>query len=111
MENLEKKLEEGNLTQIDLVKLMIHNAQHMVTREEVKSDIQALDTSLNTKIDKVEASLNTKIDKVEVSLNTKIDKLDTKIDKVESKLDRMYWLIVATMLSVFLKDYILGFLN
>ena len=111
MENLDKKLEEGNLTQIDLVKLMIHNAQHMVTREEVKSDIQALEVSLNTKIDKVEVSLNTRIDK----LDTKIDKVEVslkqEIDKLDSKFDRMYWLIVATMLSVFLKDYILGFLN
>jgi len=90
MEDYEKEIVNDKLTQADLIKLMLHNAQHMATRDEVKADINNLDSTLNAKIDKVEASLTAKIDKVEASLNTKIDKVEAsltaKIDNVETSL-------------------------
>ena len=38
----EKEIVDDKLTQSDLIKLMLHNAQHMATREEVKADIKEL---------------------------------------------------------------------
>jgi len=89
MNDYDKEISDDKLTQADLIKLMLHNAQHMATREEVKADI----------------------DRVEASLGKRIDKLDNKIDKVDAKLDRFQWLIVATILTVLLKDYIFHLLN
>jgi len=114
MDNYDKEIVDDKLTQADLIKLMLHNAQHMATRDEVKADINKLDT----KIDKVETSLredinklDTKIDKVETSLREDINKLDTKIDKVDNKFDRMQWLIISTIVVVLLKDQIIGLLT
>ncbi|MDQ7061411.1 MAG: hypothetical protein Q9M43_09870 [Sulfurimonas sp.] len=95
MVDLKTELLDDKLTQADLIKLMLHNAQHMATREEVKADIDKLDK---------------KIDKVEISLKADIEKLDKKIDKVDSKFDRLQWLIVATIVTVLSKDYILSIL-
>jgi len=89
MNDYDKEILDDKLTQADLIKLMLHNAQHMATREEVKADI----------------------DRVEVSLSKRIDNLDNKIDKVEAKLDRFQWLIIATILTVLLKDYIFSFIK
>jgi predicted nucleic acid-binding Zn-ribbon protein len=100
MDTIDKEIVDDRLTQADLIRLMLHNAQHMATREEVKADIKDLGSSLNlridkldTKIDKVEATLkqdisnlDTKIDKVEATLKQDISNLDTKIDKVEATL-------------------------
>ncbi|MDQ7066525.1 MAG: hypothetical protein Q9M40_00140 [Sulfurimonas sp.] len=88
MVDLKTELLDDKLTQADLIKLMLHNAQHMATREEVKADIDKLDR------------------KIDISF----DKLDKKIDKVDSKFDRLQWLIVATIMTVLLKDYILSIL-
>ena len=38
MQDCDKEIVDDKLTQADLIKLMLHNAQHMATREEVKSD-------------------------------------------------------------------------
>jgi chaperonin cofactor prefoldin len=118
VKDYDKEIVDDKLTQADLIKLMLHNAQHMATREEVKEDITKVETSLTNKIDKVETSLTNKIDKLETSLKediakveVKIDKLEVKIDKVDSKFDRVQWLIVATILTVLSKDYILGLLK
>jgi len=37
---------DGNLTQKEIIQLLLHNAQHMATREEVKSDIKDLKVEL-----------------------------------------------------------------
>jgi chromosome segregation ATPase len=126
-----EEMNTRDFTQKDLMLHLLQVTQHTVTREELKDEISKTEQVLNEKIDKldkkidkVEANLNEKIDKldikidkVEANLNEKIDKLDKKIDKVEIKLenkidkvdkkvDRIQWLIVATMLTVLLKDYI-----
>ncbi|MDQ7059616.1 MAG: hypothetical protein Q9M43_00175 [Sulfurimonas sp.] len=47
MVDLKTELLDDKLTQADLIKLMLHNAQHMATREEVKADIDKLDKKIN----------------------------------------------------------------
>jgi len=38
-----------------------------------------------------------------------MDKLGAKIDKIDAKLDRLQLLIIATILTVLLKDYLFSF--
>ena len=97
-----------NLTQKDIMLHLLQVAQHSATREDVKNDINNLDVKidkLDTKIDKLETSLKEDINK----LDTRMDKLDTKIDKVSNKFDKIQWLIISTILTVLLKDYIIAF--
>ena len=42
----EENITDGNLTQKEIIQLLLHNAQHMATREEVKSDIRDLKIEL-----------------------------------------------------------------
>ena len=114
------KMNPNDFTQKDLMLHLLQVTQHTVTREELKEDIskvelqvQKLDTkidkveeNLNNKIDKVEENLNIKIDKLEENLNIKMDKLDSKISKIDAKFDKVQWLIIATILTVLLKDKI-----
>ena len=100
MDTLDKEIVDDKLTQADLIKLMLHNAQHMATREEVKSDIS-----------KVETSLREEISKLETSLKQEISKLENQISKVDAKLDRVQWLIVATLVTIVFKEYILSFVH
>jgi len=138
MENNNQKNSSDHLTQKDIVQLLLHNAQHMVTREELKSDINEVkediakvETSLkqsisklDDKISKVESSLkqdisklddkiskvDDRISKVETSLKQDISKLDDKIVKVGAKFDKIQWLIIGTTLTILLKDYIVRLL-
>ncbi|MDC9728925.1 MAG: hypothetical protein PSN04_06305, partial [Methyloprofundus sp.] len=125
-----------HLTQKDIVQLLLHNAQHMVTREEVKQDISkvedrisVVEMSLKQEILKVEASLKQDISKVEgrisaveASLKQDISKVEGRISavevslkqdisKVDAKFDKIQWLIIATIVSVFLKDYIIALIQ
>ncbi|MEA3512540.1 MAG: hypothetical protein U9R37_02965 [Campylobacterota bacterium] len=140
MKDLNNEDINDNLTQKDIVQLLLHNAQHMVTREELKSDIKELkddikqdilksdnntskvETNLEAKISKVETSLEAKISKLEINLkqdmynletNLKQDmsKLEDKITKVDEKFDKIQWLIIATILTVLLKDYIFALIQ
>ena len=116
MIDFNKDISDGNLTQKDIVQLLLHNAQHMVTREELKQDIKELKDDLKSDISKVED----KISKVETSLKLDILKVEDKISKVETslksdiskvdtKFDRIQWLIIATTITILLKDFILDF--
>ena len=108
MNEVEKNLSDGHLTQKEIIQLLLHNAQHMATREEVKADIKELkselrednkelkedllriETSLQKGTFKVEVSLTDKIEKVEASLTDEIARVETsltdKIGKVETSL-------------------------
>ena len=100
MDTLDKEIVDDKLTQADLIKLMLHNAQHMATREEVKSDIS-----------KVETNLREEISKVETNLKQEISKVENQISKVDAKFDRVQWLIVATIVTIVFKEYILSFVH
>ena len=86
MVNENKKPIDENLTQKDIVQMLLHNAQHMVTREELKSDIKEL--------------------KDDIKLD--ISKIEVQISKVDAKFDKILWLIVATTITILLKDSILS---
>ena len=93
-ETFDNEIPAENLTQKDLMTFLLHSTQHVATREE----LQDVKTTLKEDIDK----LDIKIDKLD-------DKIDTKIDKVSNKFDRVQWLIISTILTVLLKDYIIAF--
>ena len=118
MNMIDKNIDPNNFTQKDLMIHLLDASLHTVTREELKENNQKLETSLkddianlDTKIDKVETNLNAKIDKVEVSLKADMSKLETSIQTVSAKFDKLQWLIVATIVASFSKDYILSLLQ
>jgi len=111
MTDTEKKLADGNLTQKEIIQLLLHNAQHMATREEVKADIKELKSELKEDnkelkedILRIEASLKQDISKVEASLKQDISKVDAKFDKIQ-------WLIIVTIVTILSKDYLFTLLE
>jgi len=132
MEDRSEQISSEYLTQKDIVQLLLHNAQHMVTREELKSDINEVKdeivkvesslrqdiSKVDDKLSKVESSLrqdiskvDDKLSKVESSLRQDISKVDDKLSKVDAKFDKIQWLIIATMLTILLKDSVLTLLK
>ena len=140
MADLKKDISDENLTQKDIVQLLLHNAQHMVTREDLKSDIRELkqdmfklegslkqdmsklegslkqdlselEGSLKQDMSKLEGSLKQDMSKLEGSLKQDMSKLEVNIAYLSTKFDRMQWLIVTAILSIFLKDYLLAFIQ
>jgi len=93
MQEVKKDILDEHLTQKDIVQLLFHNAQHMVTREELKSDIKELKDDLKQDILRVE---------------DRMSKVDDRISKVSDKFDKVQWLLVATLLAVIFKDYIIS---
>jgi predicted nucleic acid-binding Zn-ribbon protein len=111
-----------HMTQKDIVQLLLHNAQHMVTREELKSDINEVkdeivkvETSLKQDMVKLESSLKQDMVKLEASLKQDMVKLESSlrqdISKIDAKFDKIQWLIIATMLTILLKDSVLRLLE
>ena len=85
MTESQKNLADGNLTQKEIIQLLLHNAQHMATREEVKSDIKDLKIELKEDISRVETTL----------------KEDNK--ELSKRMDRfMFWSLGLTITSTFL---------
>ena len=81
-ENIKLLYEKDNLTQKDIIQLLLHNAQHMVTRDELKEDNRELKKELKEDIHK----LDLKIDGVKNVLKEDIHKLDLKIEGIRSEL-------------------------
>jgi len=81
----------------------------------LKADIAKLDdkiAKLDDKIDKLDDKISVQDDKIsKLATKEELAKLDQKIDKVDGKFDRLQWLIIATIITVLLKDYIIGFIN
>lgn len=105
MESRHDRFDEVNpndFTQKDLMLHLLQVTQHSATREDVKEDIGKLDI----KFDKIDIKFN----KLESKLDIKFDKLESKIDRVDNKFNRLQWLIVATIISVFLKDSLFSLL-
>jgi len=100
----------NDFTQKDLMLHLLQVSQHTVTREEVKEDISKLDK----KIDRLEESMLKKFEQVDKKfeqVDKRFDKLEYKIEKVDAKFDKLTWLIIATLMSVFFKDYIFSILH
>ena len=124
-EKIKELYEKDYLTQKDIIQLLLHNAQHMVTRDELKEDNRDLKQDLkdeinktkeeikediedlDKKIDGVKTELKEDIQNVKTELKGDINRLEKRIEKLEFKFDRLQWLIVATLVSIFLKDYII----
>ena len=130
MIDLSKEIEPENLTQKDIMTFLLHSTQHTATREElqdVKIELKHDISKLDDKISSVELSLKNEISGVRSELkqdisdirselkqdisNVKDDiaKLDDKISKVDMKFDKIQWLIISTILTVLLKDYVIDF--
>ncbi len=56
-----KNFENGSLTQVDNIRLILDNARVMATKEYVRCDI----TDINKKIDKIEQNLKDNLAKLE----------------------------------------------
>ena len=128
MINWNQELPQENLTQKDIMQFLLHSSQHAATREELENARANLTqdiSKLDDKIAKLETNLRqeiTKLDDKISKLDDKIAKLDDKVSKVETnlrqeiskvdtKFDRLQWLIIATILTVLLKDQILALLT
>ena len=114
----EKEIVDDKLTQSDLIKLMLHNAQHMATREEVKSDIKELREELKLDINK----LDQKIDKVELSLKadnkllreevkTDIKELREEVQVLGNKFNNIAWMGLFGIIAILSKEYIVALLT
>ena len=68
--------QDDNITQKDLLKLLVDQAQHSATREE----LNRVEDKLTKRIDDVEVKLIKRIDGVEVKLTNRIDGLEQKMD-------------------------------
>ena len=113
MIDLNKEIPYENLTQKDIMQFLLHSTQHVATREELsavktelKQDISKLETSLKQDISEVKQDMS----KLETSLKQDISEVKNDISKVNSKFDKLQWLIVATLLTVVFKDYIISVL-
>jgi len=78
MKDYDKEIIDDKLTQADLIKLMLHNAQHMATREELKASNLVLETGLTSVKEDIN-KLDNKIDKVEISLKADNQTLRTEL--------------------------------
>ena len=107
MTDTEKKLADGNLTQKEIIQLLLHNAQHMATREEVKADIKELKAELKEDISRVETTLKEDISRVETTLKEDISRVETTLKEdnknLTNRMDRfMFWSLGLTITSTFL---------
>ena len=79
--------QDENITQKDLLKLLVDQAQHSATREE----LNRVEDKLIKRIDGVEDKLTKRIDGVE-------DKLTKRIDGVEQKIDSRFSTLKTTII-------------
>jgi len=107
MTEAQKNLADGNLTQKEIIQLLLHNAQHMATREEVKADIKDLKAELKEDISRVETTLKEDISRVETTLKEDISRVETTLKEdnkeLSKRIDRfMFWSLGLTVTSTFL---------
>ena len=116
MTEAEKNWADGNLTQKEIIQLLLHNAQHMATREEVKADIKddisRVEIILKKDILRVEITLKEDISKIETTLKEDISRVEITLKEdnknLSKRMDRfMFWSLGLTITSTFL---ILGFI-
>jgi hypothetical protein len=105
MSDLNKDISDGNLTQKDIVQLLLHNAQHMVTREELKTDITELRNELKSDINELKTDITELRNELKTDIKELRNELKFDIALSHAKFDKIQWLIVATIVSVLLKDY------
>ncbi|MBL0707440.1 MAG: hypothetical protein JJW00_00105 [Sulfurimonas sp.] len=110
----------NDFTQKDLMLHLLQVTQHSATREDVKSDIHELSTQIDKRFEQVDKRFEQvekrfeqvekrfeQVDKRFEQVDKSLETLNLKIDRVDSKFDRLQWLIVATIVTVLSKDYLL----
>ncbi len=108
------KLNSNEFTQKDLMLHLLNVTQHSATREDVKIDISELSGQVNKRFEQVDKRFEQvdkqfeQIDKRFEQVDKRFDQIEKKIEKIDSKFDRLQWLIVATIITVLGKDYILS---
>jgi septal ring factor EnvC (AmiA/AmiB activator) len=100
----------NEFTQKDLMLHLLQVTQHSATREDVKADIQELSSQIDKRFEQVDKRLE-QVEKRFDELKDDNKALSNKIDKVDSKFDRLQWLIVATIIVIFAKDYLLKLIH
>jgi len=93
----EKEIVDDKLTQSDLIKLMLHNAQHMATREEVKADIKEL---------REELKLDNKLLREEVKSDIK--ELREEVKVLGNKFNNIAWMGLFGIIAILSKEYIIA---
>ena len=106
MTEAEKSLADGNLTQKEL----LHNAQHMATREEVKADIKELREEVKSDIKELREEVKSDIKELKEDVLRIETSLKQDISKVDAKFDKIQWLIIATIVTILSKDYLFNLL-
>ena len=121
MTEAEKSLADGNLTQKEIIQLLLHNAQHMATREEVKADIKELREEVKSDIKELREEVKSDIKELREEVKSDIKELKEDvlrietslkqdISKVDAKFDKIQWLIIATIVTILSKDYLFNLL-
>ena len=102
------------LTQKDVLQLLLNASQHSVTREELtsarqelKQDISVLRIELKQDI----AEVKQEISELRTELKQDISEVKTEIKSVVKTLSNLQWLIVAAVVSFYLKDSVLSWLR
>ena len=99
-EDIQKLYEKDYLTQKDIIQLLLHNTQHMVTRDELKEDNRELKREikedinrLDEKIDNVKKELKEDISNLRTELKEDISNLRTElkadINRLDEKIDNV----------------------
>jgi len=111
----EKEIVDDKLTQSDLIKLMLHNAQHMATREEVKADIKELREEVKADIKELREEV--KADIKELKLDNKLLREEVKSDIKElreevkvlgNKFNNIAWMGLFGIIAILSKEYIIA---
>ena len=107
MTEAQKHIADGNLTQKEIIQLLLHNAQHMATRDEVKSDIKELRDEVKSDIkelrDEVKSDITELRDEVKSDIKELRDELKADNKNLNSRIDRfMFWSLGLTVTSTFL---------
>ena len=121
-ENIKELYQKDHLTQKDIIQLLLHNAQHMVTRDELKEDNRELKNELkediyklDLKIDGVRTELKEDIANLRTEFKKDIANLRTElkedIHKINSKFDRLQWFLVASIIAIIFKEKLLILIN
>ncbi|PIF04233.1 MAG: hypothetical protein CSA86_02625 [Arcobacter sp.] len=111
------KMNPNDFSQKDLMLHLLQVSQHTVTRGELKEDISLLKQDIarvEARFDKVDERFNNvdeRFNKIDEKISNVKKELKEDISKIDKKFDRVQWLIVATILSVLLKDYVISLLQ
>ncbi|MEA1955946.1 MAG: hypothetical protein U9N02_05585 [Campylobacterota bacterium] len=107
MKELEKDIIDGNLTQKEIIQLLLHNAQHMATRDEVKADIKELKVDIKQDYKDLKIELKQDYKDLKTELKQDISKVETTLKQdnknLSKRMDRfMFWSLGLTITSTFL---------